>query len=110
MEAVVETTTPMDVDEAVETAATEVAAETGEESTIVESIATEEISAVELVADPHPAEVRVAFLSKCGHCLKVGRSPPEIGQTLIFGFCRDAHRVPVRCHDEFLGLAQRRHR
>jgi len=52
VEAVVETTTPMDVDEAVETAATEVAAETGEESTIVESIETEDISAVELVAAP----------------------------------------------------------
>ena len=51
VEAVVETTTPADVDDAVETAATEVAAETGETSTIVESIATE-VSAVEIVADP----------------------------------------------------------
>ena len=52
VEAVVETTTPADVDEAVDAAATEVAAETGETSTIVESIATEEVSAVEIVADP----------------------------------------------------------
>ena len=52
VEAVVETTTPADVDEAVETAATEVAAETGETSTIVESIATEEVSSVEIAADP----------------------------------------------------------
>ena len=52
VEAVVETTTPADVDEAVDAAATEVAAETGETSTIVESIATEEVSAVEIVAAP----------------------------------------------------------
>ena len=52
VEAVVETTTPADVDDAVETAATEVAAETGEASTIVESIATTEVSAVEIAADP----------------------------------------------------------
>ena len=52
VEAVVETTTPEDVDEAVEVAATEVEAETGETSTIVESIATEEVSAVEIAADP----------------------------------------------------------
>ena len=52
VEAVVETTTPADVDEAVETAATEVEAETGTTITLVESIATEEISAVELVAAP----------------------------------------------------------
>ena len=52
VEAVVETTTPADVDEAVETAATEVQAETGTTITLVESIATEEISAVEIAADP----------------------------------------------------------
>ena len=52
VEAVVETTTPADVDEAVETAATEVEAETGTTITLVDSIATEDISAVEIVADP----------------------------------------------------------
>ena len=52
VEAVVETTTPADVDEAVETAATEVAAETGATITLVESIATEVVSAVEIAADP----------------------------------------------------------
>jgi hypothetical protein len=52
VEAVVETTTPADVDDAVETAATEVSAETGTTITLVESIATEEVSAVEIAADP----------------------------------------------------------
>ena len=52
VEAVVETTTPADVDEAVETAATEVEAETGTTITLVDSIATEDVSAVEIVADP----------------------------------------------------------
>merc|ERR1711965_453762 len=52
VEAVVKTTTPADVDEAVETAATEVEAETGTTVTLVESIATTEVTAVEIVADP----------------------------------------------------------
>ena len=52
VEAVVETTTPADVDEAVEAAATEVEAETGTTIALVESIATEEVSAVEIAADP----------------------------------------------------------
>ena len=52
VEAVVETATPADVDDAVETAATEVATETGTTITLVESIATEEVSAVEIAADP----------------------------------------------------------
>jgi len=52
VEAVVETTTPADVDLAVEAAATEVEAETGTTITLVDSIATTDVSAVEIAADP----------------------------------------------------------
>jgi len=52
VEAVVETTTPEDVDAAVVEAATEVAEETNSTITLVESLVTTEISAVETIADP----------------------------------------------------------